>query len=154
MNKISLQGILGMVTRRSQLKLHKFSRAKEYVYSRAIFFKLAREFTNFSFKEIGDMVDKDHATVMHGLKVYDSIVFNKDTRYIKIYEECEVILNSIRENREVQNPRELFTEEDEETEYWRVRYEKMANMYIEKAEELKKYKDKYLKSKSILEKIS
>ena len=81
MNRISLQGILAMVSRRALLKLHKPHRAKEYVYSRAVFFKLARDFTRHSFKEIGEIVDKDHASVMHGMKVYDSLVFNKDLKY-------------------------------------------------------------------------
>jgi hypothetical protein len=154
MNRISLQGILAMVSRRALLQLHKPHRAKEYVYSRAVFFKLARDFTRHSFKEIGEIVHKDHASVMHGMKVYDSLVFNKDLKYLKIYNECEKILLSIKEDRELRNPADLFSEEEEEVEYWRARYERMSIMFVEKSEELKRYKEKYSKSKSKLEKIS
>ena len=35
-------------------------------------FKLCKEYTNQTFAAIGKTLNKDHATVMHGVKVFDS----------------------------------------------------------------------------------
>lgn len=136
MNKITLQGILSMVTRRSELNLTQSSRMKEYVYSRAVYFKLCREFTNFSFKEIGSLVDKDHASVMHGMKVFEMLEFHKDP-VMNIYNECKTILTSVKENLDVNLKAGLY--EDEEVEYWQTRYENMRDLYVNAVEKLLKY---------------
>ena len=33
--------------------------------------KLCREYTLFSYKDIGDSIKKNHATVIHGIKLFD-----------------------------------------------------------------------------------
>lgn len=136
MNKITLQGILAMVARRSELNLTKSSRMKDYVYARAVYFKLCREFTNFSFKEIGFLVDKDHASVMHGMKVFEMLEFHKDP-VMNIYNECKTILTSVKENLDVNLKAGLY--EDEEVEYWQTRYENMRDLYVNAVEKLSKY---------------
>jgi len=136
MNKITLQGILAMVTRRSELNLTKSSRMKEYVYARAVYFKLSREFTNFSFKEIGHLVDKDHASVMHGMKVFEMLEFHKDP-VMNIYNECKTILTSDKENLDIDIQAGLY--EDEEVEYWQTRYENMRDLYVNAVEKLARY---------------
>ena len=136
MNKITLQGILAMVTRRSELNLTKSSRMKEYVYARAVYFKLSREFTNFSFKEIGNLVDKDHASVMHGMKVFEMLKFHKDPT-MNIYNECKSILTSVKQNLDVDVQAGLY--EDEEVEYWQTRYENMRDLYVNAVEKLARY---------------
>jgi hypothetical protein len=136
MNKITLQGILAMVTRRSELNLTKSSRMKEYVYARAVYFKLCREFTNFSFKEIGSLVEKDHASVMHGMKVFEMLEFHKDPT-MNVYNECKTILTSVKQNLDINKQAGLY--EDEEVEYWQTRYENMRDLYVNAAERLAKY---------------
>lgn len=62
------------------------SRERDIVYKRAIYYKLAKEFTKEPLYKIGQEVNKDHATVIHGLKTFDNIIDNfweKD--YFNIY---------------------------------------------------------------------
>jgi chromosomal replication initiation ATPase DnaA len=47
-------------------------RTRELTQARAIYFKLARRFCKYaSLSKIGKPVDRDHATVINGLKTYD-----------------------------------------------------------------------------------
>ena len=50
------------------------SRKREVVYMRAIYYKLCKEFTFESLVKIGKTINKDHATVIHGLKVFDNVI--------------------------------------------------------------------------------
>ena len=48
------------------------NRSREITQARAIYYKLARKFCSYStLKKIGKVVNKDHATVVNGLKTYD-----------------------------------------------------------------------------------
>ena len=44
-------------------------RTQENVYQRAIYYRICREFTNKSLKDIGCSIGRDHATVLHGMKL-------------------------------------------------------------------------------------
>lgn len=53
-------------------KLHTNSRKRSYTYARAVFCKLAREMSGekpYSLAEIGDLINRDHATVLHSLNI-------------------------------------------------------------------------------------
>ena len=43
---------------------------------RSIYFKLCRELTFESLDKIGKRVGLDHATVLHGIKIFDTIIDN------------------------------------------------------------------------------
>ncbi len=131
MNEITLQGIRTMLTRRIQLNLAKNIRRREYVYGRALYFKLAKEFTSSSYKEIGSLVDRDHASVIHGLKVFEMLVLHKDP-ILNTYYECRRILTSVKED----------LVEDNDTQYWRAKYESMRDLYVNAVERLAKYEKK------------
>lgn len=48
------------------------NRSREITQARAIYYKLARKFCSYAtLKKIGEAVNKDHATVVNGLKTYD-----------------------------------------------------------------------------------
>jgi hypothetical protein len=51
-----------------ELNLKRNTRKRQYVEARAIFYKLCREFTKLSLEEIGKQVDRDHASVLHGIR--------------------------------------------------------------------------------------
>ncbi len=51
-----------------ELNLKRNTRKRNYVEARAIFYKLCREFTKLSLEQIGKQVDRDHASVLHGIK--------------------------------------------------------------------------------------
>jgi len=57
-------------------KIDTRSRERDLVYIRSIYYKLCRDFTRESLYLIGKNVNRDHATVLHGLKVFDHIIDN------------------------------------------------------------------------------
>ena len=68
-------------------------RGRDRVHARWIYFKLARTYTRHSYSLIGKTVNRDHATVLHGLKYID--VDMKDKRFyylLEIYNKIEKFL--------------------------------------------------------------
>ena len=93
---ISLADIKHFVENELEVNISMNTRKREYVYARAIFFKLCREFSHQTLSKIGEFVGRDHASVMHGLYVFDVIVLhnasilNSYTKVRnKIFEETE-----------------------------------------------------------------
>ena len=55
------------------------SRQRDYVYARFLYFKLAHNVCRTSLTKIAQVVDRDHATVIHGIKQFDNLVkYNKN----------------------------------------------------------------------------
>ena len=52
------------------------TRKREIVYMRSIYFKLCKELTHEPLNTIGKQVNLHHATVIHGLKIFDNIIDN------------------------------------------------------------------------------
>ena len=50
------------------------SRQREIVYARSIYYKLCKTHTRATLSSIGKSVKKDHATVLHGLRVFDDVI--------------------------------------------------------------------------------
>lgn len=50
------------------------TRMIDYVEARAIYYNICRNRYDFSFFRIGREVGRDHASVMHGLKVYENLM--------------------------------------------------------------------------------
>ena len=67
-----LQEIKHLVEKELQLNLDKKTRKREYVFARAVYYRLCHEFTKISLTAIGKNINKDHATVIHGLKIFKS----------------------------------------------------------------------------------
>ena len=68
MSKLNI--IYNAVAEVTGLDLKKKTRKQPYIFARAYFYYFARENTNCSFAEIGRFVGKNHATVLHGIKIY------------------------------------------------------------------------------------
>ena len=51
-----------------ELSISRNTRKRQYVEARAIYFKLCREFTQLSLEQIGKSVNRDHASVLHGVR--------------------------------------------------------------------------------------
>jgi len=65
MNKETIKEI---VENYFELSISKNTRKRQYVEARAIYFKLCREFTQLSLEQIGKSVNRDHASVLHGVR--------------------------------------------------------------------------------------
>jgi len=65
MNKETIKEI---VERYFEINISRNTRKRQYVEARAIYFKLCREFTQLSLGQIGESVNRDHASVLHGVR--------------------------------------------------------------------------------------
>ena len=86
------------VCRRAKMsteEVKKKTRDRNIVEIRQIYFKCARELTSKSFEKIGMIVNKDHATVMYGIKTVNNVKELRD-RY-----------NSLFPIRQHKNPKEI-----------------------------------------------
>jgi len=103
-----LRAIRNEVVNKFNADITKKNRTRELVYGRVVYYKLCKNLTSHSLTEIGSLISKDHATVLHGLKVFESLEFNKDVYYINAYEE---LLEKLKLNYviNIKNPRDLKT---------------------------------------------
>lgn len=73
------------------------SRKQEVVYTRITIAYVLRRYTTLSIKRIGRLINRDHSTIIHYLKAYDSeFRFNKDFRNFakRIEEDLQDIIKS------------------------------------------------------------
>jgi len=86
----------------TKMNLSHHSRIRDRVYARAVYFKLCKEHTLFPLSVIGKTVGKHHASVIHGLKIFNEIICNYETEngFYEIYIKLDKLLqksNNIRE---------------------------------------------------------
>lgn len=84
---MKLEKILEIVEKETKTILSSKNRRRETVYARSIYYKLARKTTRNSLAKIARLVRRDHATVLHGLKVFDEqiSVYEDSREYLEIY---------------------------------------------------------------------
>ena len=85
-----------------KIDLSNKSRTQKFVYARAIYFKLCREYTLFSYKDIGASIKKNHATVIHSIKLFDNWISLHEQPSINKYHKMD---DEIRVKYEVKNYR-------------------------------------------------
>ena len=82
-----LKAIRNEVVNKLNADITKKNRNRELVYGRAVYYKLCKNLTSHSLTDIGSFIYKDHATVLHGLKVFETFELNNDYYYLEAYEE-------------------------------------------------------------------
>ena len=85
MNKETIKEI---VENYFEISISRNTRKRQYVEARAIYFKLCRDFTQLSLEQIGKSVNRDHASVLHGVKSINTWVqvdkrMNNNMRILK-----------------------------------------------------------------------
>lgn len=77
---MKLQDIKNFIDTEFDIDISKNTRKREYVEARCLYYKLAKEYTKLTLERIGAVLNRDHATVLHGLKnVWDhALVTNED----------------------------------------------------------------------------
>ena len=103
-----LKAIRNEVVNKFNADITKKNRNRELVYGRAVYYKLCKNLTSHSLTDIGSFICKDHATVLHGLKVFETFELNNDYYYLNAYEE---MFNKLKLNYaiNIKNPRDLKT---------------------------------------------
>jgi hypothetical protein len=77
-----------------QLDITKPVRQRSYVYGRAMYYQLSRSFTTHSLTDIGGVVNKDHASVLHGLKTFKNFRAWNEDYLLQLYHEIRIALKS------------------------------------------------------------
>ncbi len=75
-------------------RIQETTRRRDVVYPRAIYYKLAQDYSGESLTSIGRTVSKDHATVIHGLKLFENVINplwekNYHNKYLKLKEQLD-----------------------------------------------------------------
>ena len=86
---MELKQIRKIVENHTKIDIGDKSRIQKFVYTRAMYFYLCREYTLFSLKEIGESIGKNHATVIHGIKLFNDWISEHEYAYIRKYEKIE-----------------------------------------------------------------
>ena len=83
---MTLELIKETVERMTEQKIDRQCRDREVVYARAMYFKLAKQYTNYPLNKIGKIVYRHHASVIHGIKLFDDVIAKYETDYYQIYD--------------------------------------------------------------------
>ena len=75
------------------------SRQRDYVHARFLYFKIAHDVCRTSLTKIAQVVDRDHATVIHGMKQFDNLVKYNKTEF-KYLSDAFVNISSIVSSKE------------------------------------------------------
>ena len=91
-------------------KLSVKTRKRDVIYMRCIYYKLCRDLTYESLNSIGKQVNKDHATVHHGLKTFDNIINEFwEKEYFNVYNNLKTNLKQrIKINKKYQEPEGFY----------------------------------------------
>lgn len=79
MKEIDLKKVVYICERNGILKK---TRKREVVYRRAAAYNFLRKNTKLSLTAIGDLFDRDHATVINALRMYDNFIGQKDEIFL------------------------------------------------------------------------
>lgn len=94
--KSKLEILADLVETETGLNIRKRNRRREVTYARALYCKLARdvreEGDRYSYKKIGNVISKDHATVMHNINVIFPFAM-KEQKYKYLYRCLQVLIN-------------------------------------------------------------
>ena len=110
-------------------------RTQQNVYQRAIYYRICREFTNKTIKDIGYSIGRDHATVLHGIKLFKNFEMWGEDKLLDSYAK---IKNKVQENQDKKYRSALNRKQT---------YKLLLNQYIN-------LKEKNYKLKQSLQKIS
>jgi len=97
---MKIKEIRQLVERELELDLSHPSRLRARVYARAVYFKLCREHTFCSLNDIGLSVGRDHATVLHGIKIFDDVIIEYEINLYEVYDKLNKLIAKYTKTRE------------------------------------------------------
>jgi len=81
-----------LVEKHTKRKLNVRNKEQDNVYCRALYCKLAKLHTKNSTDKIGKVISRNHATVLHNIKLFDDVIVNYEVEYLKIFKTLDNIL--------------------------------------------------------------
>tara|TARA_R110000803_G_scaffold10007_5_gene31099 strand:+ start:2124 stop:2684 length:561 start_codon:yes stop_codon:yes gene_type:complete len=124
---ISLEFIKDLVQTSSGVtNLEEKKRNDHKAWLRFVCFKLSKDFLTKKqapLRSIGDLYNKDHATVLNGIKQFDSLFNQRDFEYCKnVYSYCYTVLNNIKEKGSTNSKKSIKKTPFEIEGYYRLRH--------------------------------
>ena len=83
---MTLEYIKDMIESRSGQVFDNNSRERHKTYLRCLYYTLAREYTNNSLLAIAKLVNRDHSTAIHGLKLFEQ-AYSYEPNIRELYED-------------------------------------------------------------------
>lgn len=103
---MNLRYIKKLVEIHSGVDLSSKKRDREHSDARALYYQLSREFTEHTFSAIGATVNRDHSTVVHGVK---HIFMHVDrVTYLKLKMNIADVIRTTEDNINEQIKKELY----------------------------------------------
>lgn len=108
MNTLTIDKIKQVVEQETGYDLTDQRRIREQVYTRAVYFTLCRNNTLASFQAIGNSVNKNHATVLHGVRLYEDTLERFDKTYSELYKRLQnkILMKQDTREKEIKDIRE------------------------------------------------
>lgn len=93
-----LKDIAGMVGEELQIDLYQKNRKQPVIYARVIYYRLAREYTPYSLQMIADVFNKNHATALHGFKMFENFKLQPKlyANELKAYKNIASVLEKVK----------------------------------------------------------
>lgn len=93
-----LDNIAEMVAAELKTNLHQNNRKQKVIYARVIYYRLAREYTPYSLQRIADVFNKNHATALHGFRMFENFKLqpNLYQRELAAYETIGKVLKKVK----------------------------------------------------------
>lgn len=85
--------VVCLITNSKPEQLKSRRRFRNYVNGRIIFSALMRKFTGYSYKRIGMIVDRDHASIIYYERNHNDFI-ETDFEYKMMYTQCEALVNT------------------------------------------------------------
>lgn len=63
-----IEQLIEFINKGLEIDIRKNTRKEEYIMGRALYYKILRDFSDLSYKNIGKSLKKNHATVLHSLE--------------------------------------------------------------------------------------
>ena len=147
-----LQLIYSIVCDYFLLDLSTQSRKRCYVDGRNLFYKLSRELLNVSYPTIANLVNKNHATIIHGIRTVDFLItYDEVTKnnYLTLKNKC------IKKVQNLANPYEKYLGKEDILQhqvmkYLETKYPKVYAIHVPnegKRSTFERFKFKYLGGK-------
>lgn len=92
----TLSYLISIVNSICGVDIRKETRKRHYVYSRVLYYGLARKYTSYSTLDIGESINRDHSTVVYHLKLLDiNVIRNNDGLFSEKWIRANDILQNL-----------------------------------------------------------
>jgi hypothetical protein len=106
-----LKSLAATISSILEIDITRKTRLRAYTEARYIYYKMAREMYGATYKAIGDSIDKDHSSVIHGELMANNLI-NVDKSFSEKYEMVRKYLVGVEEAHDARSYDEILSENE------------------------------------------